>query len=352
MFECEHFGDGFLAQLNMWAVEHCVPFSTAFELTPFCNFKCVMCYIRLDKDQAEKQGGMLNANQWLEIAEQLRSMGTLKIMLTGGEVFVHPEFWEIYSKLNQMGFLISILSNGSLIDEEAMEKFRIYGMPHMMQITLYGASNETYSRVCGDATGFTRVSKAIDLLKAANVPLTLTSTIVKENADDLQALHEFARSKGLPLRHTTSVVKSSRGAVNSVEKSRIGIADFSHEYTLKDLELSKNRIPDFPFSMCASYRKSLVVTWNGKLQLCSFLSSHSVDYSGDIESDFKNLHKLLAQIKNPVDCFDCEWKEFCQRCPAVLCAESGHPEKIDKDFCNTAKHLKQLYDIKKKEMDL
>lgn len=352
MFECEQFGEGFLAQLNMWAVEHCVPFSTTFELTPFCNFKCVMCYVRLEKNQAEKQGKMLTADEWIRIAEELRNMGTLKIMLTGGEVFTHPEFWEIYSRLNRMGFLITILTNGSLIDEEAMGKFRMYGMPHMIQLTLYGASNETYSRVCGIDDGFSRVSRAIDLLRQAKVPLSLTSTIVRENADDLQEIHKIAKSKGLSLKHTTSVVRSSRGAVNTAETSRLGIADFSHEYTLQDLEMSKNRIPDFPFSMCASYRKSLYVTWHGKLQLCSFLNTPSVDYTGDLVSDFRQLYGLLEKVQNPQECPGCEWKEFCQRCPAVLCAESGHPEKIDRDFCNIAKQLKQLYDIKKKEIGL
>lgn len=352
MLGCENFGDGFLAKLNLWAVEHCAPFSVTFELTPFCNFKCVMCYVRLDKEQAELQGKILTADEWIKIAEKLREMGTLKILLTGGEVFTHPDFWDIYSRLNKMGFWITIFSNGYLIDETAMEKFRLYGMPHNMQVTVYGASNETYRRMCGVSDGFDRVSKAIDLIKEAGVPLTLSSTIVKENADDLQQIYQFAREKKLPLQHTVSVVKSSRGAENTAETSRLGIADFSYEYTLEDLEKSKYRFPELPFSMCASYRKSLYITWHGKLQLCSFMNEPCVDYSGNISNDFKNLYTQLEKIKNPKECSDCEWKEFCQRCPAVLCAESGHPEKIDEDFCNIAKQLKQLYDIKKKETEL
>ena len=99
--------------------------------------------------------------------------------------------------------------------------------------------------------------------------------------------------------------------------------------------------------MCASYRKSLLVTWNGKLQLCPFLSEPAVPYSGDVSADFKKLYTLLENLKNPAECTDCECKEFCQRCPAILCAESGHPEKADPAFCKTAKALKMLYDKKK-----
>lgn len=347
MIDCENFGDGFLAKLNLWAVEHCVPFSTTFELTPFCNYKCVMCYVRLDKERAENQGKMLEASQWIEIARQLRDMGTLKISLTGGEVFTHPDFWKIYSELNQMGFWISILSNGSLINEETMKKFRKFGMPHAVKLTAYGACDETYSRVCGAADGFSKLSTAIDLLKEAQVPVTMTGTIVKENAEDLLAMYHFAAEKKVFFQHSIAVMKSSRNSINSIEKSRLGFIDYSRELTLDELEKSKYVFSEDPFYMCASYRKSLFVTWNGNFQLCSFLTEPHVKYSGDAQNDFKTLYALLNQVKNPEECSACEWKEFCQRCPAVLCAESGHPQKIDKDFCLTAKQLKMLYDSKK-----
>lgn len=344
---CEKFGEGFLGKLNIWAKENCVPFSTSFELTPFCNFRCVMCYVRLDKEQAEQQGRLLSASEWLEIAKDLRDMGTLQIDLTGGEVFVYPEFWELYSELNRMGFLIAVLSNGSLIDESVMEKFRLYGMPHSVKLTLYGASDDTYVRVCGSSDGFSKISKAIDLLQSAGVPVTMSATVVRENADDLQAMYRFAAEKGIRLHHSVAVLKPSRGAVNTAESSRLGFLDYSYEYTLEDLENSRYRIPEYPFSMCAGYRKSLFITWNGHLQLCSFMSRPYVEYSGDIKADFSKLYGLLEQIKNPPECVACEWKEFCQRCPAVLCCESGHPEKIDKNFCETAKQLKLLYDMKR-----
>ena len=347
MIKCEGFSDSVLGQLNSWAVENCVPFSTTFELTPFCNFRCVMCYVRLDKEQADEQGKLMDASVWLDIARQLRSMGTLKITLTGGEVFAYPQFWELYSELNQMGFWITILSNGSLINEEVMEKFRLYGMPYAVKLTLYGASDETYQKVCCSPDGFTRISKAIDLLKLDSVPTLMTATIVKENAADLQEMYRFAAEKKIPFQHSISVLRSSRGAVNTAETSRLGLVDYSQEITIEDLEQNKNVFSESPFSMCASYRKSLFITWNGNFQMCSFMDQPNVKYSGNASESFDNLYSLLAKLKNPSECSDCEYKVFCQKCPGILCAESGHPEKIDLNFCNTAKQLKLLYKQKR-----
>lgn len=349
MIDCQHPGTDYLDRLRATAKQKLIPLNATFELTPFCNFSCVMCYVRLTKDEADKQGKMLSADEWLEIARQARDMGTLYITLTGGEPFLHPEFRKIYSELNKMGFLISIMSNGSMIDEDMIEFFRENGMPFTVKLTLYGASDETYKRVCNSSDGFTKISKAVDLLKNAGVPLKLTSTIVRENADDLRDIYLFARSKGVPMQHTVSVVKSSRGAVGTTEKSRFLLSDFPDELTLEELEKAKFPPSEFPFAWCAGFGSSFWMTWHGHLQICSFMTVPELIYSGNLASDYADLHNKIKEIKNPAECRDCEWQEFCQRCPGILCAESGHPEKTDTGLCDMAKKLYELYKLKKGE---
>ncbi len=334
-------------ELSYWAKDNVVPLEVTFELTPFCNFDCVMCYVKLTKEQAQKQGKVLNAQKWLEIARQLKETGTLYLSLTGGEIFVYPEFWELYSELNKMGFLITLLTNGSLIDEAVIEKFREYGMPYSVKLTLYGTSDETYFRTCGVKDGFTRTNKAIDLLLSEKVPCRLTATIVKENACDLQGMYNFARNKKIPLQHTVSVLKSSRGAQKDIASSRFDFADFSAEMTLEQLE--RNKYPDMesPFAWCGSYKKAMWITWNGNVQMCSFVTKPAVQFSGDIKEDWAQLIKKCSELKSPSECESCLYKEFCQRCPGALCAESGDAEKISSDFCRTAKRLYDLYNAMK-----
>ena len=347
MNDCQNLLPDAMIQLSRWAKENTIPISTSFELTPFCNFDCVMCYVKLNKQQAQKRGELLSAEKWIEIARQAKDMGTLYLCLTGGEVFTHPDFWEIYSELNKMGFLISILSNGSLIDEEVIKKFKEYGMPYFIKITLYGASDETYLKTCGVADGFSRVEKAINLLIEENVPLKLTATIVKENACDLQEMYKFAREKKIPLQHTVSVVKSSRGSGKDVVPLRFDFADFPEEITLEMLEKIKSPDADGVFTWCGSYRKSMWVTWNGNVQMCAFVTKPVVKYSGDLKSDWVSLHEKCEKIMNPPECENCKWKIFCQRCPGVLCAESGDSEKISPDLCRSAEKLFDLYNSMK-----
>lgn len=351
MNDCQVETSDYFKNLQLWAKTNKVPLNATFELTPLCNFSCVMCYVHLTEAQMKSCGKTLTGKQWLEIARQAKDMGTLNVCLTGGEPLVHPDFWEIYSELNKMGFLISIMSNGALIDESVIEKFTVYGMPYSVKLTLYGASDETYKRTCKSTGGFTKVSKAIDLLKKAGVPCKLTATIVRENADDLQEMYKFALEKGLPLVHTISVVKSSRGAVNTAPSSRFGFYEFPDEITLEDLEKSKYPPVQNPFSLCASYGNSFWMAWNGKMQACAFMNTPCADFKGSLKASWNELQEKISGIKNPPECMACPWQEFCQRCPGILCAESGDPQKVSNDLCLTAKRIYELYKAKKKERD-
>lgn len=77
------------------------PINATIELTPTCNFRCDMCYIRMEKSQAEKRGGLRSIEEWLHIANQLQEIGTLFILLTGGEPLLYPDFKELYIRLKE-----------------------------------------------------------------------------------------------------------------------------------------------------------------------------------------------------------------------------------------------------------
>lgn len=343
MIKCEDFSYDYFGEMRQWAKENSVPLKATFELTPFCNFSCVMCYVHLTEAQAKKYGRLLSADEWLGIARQAKNEGTLHLTLTGGEPFLHPEFWKIYSELNKMGFLITVLSNGYLIDDAVMKKFEMYGMPYAVKLTVYGASNETYQKTCGSRDGFDRVCRAIELLMKANVPLKLTSTVVRENAHDLNEIYAVARKYGLPMQHTVSVMKSFRNENGQIEASRFSFDEFSDELTREALEKSKFPPLEAPFAWCASKNMSFWMTWNGNMQLCSFMNNPCIAYSGSFKDDWKKLLLKLDEIKTPEECKNCEWSTFCQRCPGVLCAESGSPQKVSDSLCSMAKRLTLLY---------
>lgn len=107
---------------------------------------------------------------------------------------------------------------------------------------------------------------------------------------------------------------------------------------------------DHPLDVCGSYRKSFWLTWNGNLQLCSFMSEPAISLMGGVgfKEAWKLLLEQLEQMRKPDECKDCQYEGFCARCPGVLAAECGGCSKTNSDFCGYAKRVYQEY-LKLKE---
>ena len=131
--------------LHHTAAKRGVPLSGTFELSPCCNMDCRMCYVRKTRREVESEGGEIPREKWLSLAEECRKAGTLFLLLTGGEPFLYPGFRELYQELSKMGFMVSMNTNGTMITEDTVSWLSEMP-PARMNITLYGASNETYSR--------------------------------------------------------------------------------------------------------------------------------------------------------------------------------------------------------------
>ncbi|MEI3218833.1 MAG: radical SAM protein [Lachnoclostridium sp.] len=133
-----------------------IPLNGCFELSPICNFHCRMCYVRKTHEQIRKEGKRIREwKEWIDLAKQCKEEGMLYLLLTGGEPFLYPHFRELYEELHHMGFIISINSNGTMIDEKTVEWLKTMA-PGRINITLYGASADTYERICGNADGYYR----------------------------------------------------------------------------------------------------------------------------------------------------------------------------------------------------
>ena len=330
-------------ELSIWARLKRVPLSATFELTPFCNLNCPMCYVHLDPATAAKQGKILSGKQWLEIAAQAKEMGLLFVTLSGGEPFLHPDFWEIYNGLTEMGILVDIYSNGCLINEGIVEKLKA-NPPVNMKISMYGASDETYEAMCRYKNGFTKLDRALGLLREAGLPFYCTSLVVNENLHDLAAMYEYTRERKIRFFHTISVASSVRESINTAETSKINLV--GHNWTLEGLEKERHtrRYLD-PFQLCAGYGITMFMTWHGHLQFCAFSPKPYVQmgYGAEMASAWKELLAMTDQIQTPKECETCEWHEFCRRCPGLMASESGDPNVLSPKFCQQAKDLYHVY---------
>lgn len=346
--------DEYMGRLKKEAYEKKLPFKGVFELTPRCNFNCNMCYVHLKKDEIPAQGRELDAGEWIRLAKEAQKAGTIDLTLTGGEPFVRPDFREIYEAAHDMGFLIQIFSNGSLIDEQTVEWLGARP-PKAVRFTLYGASDGTYEKVCGVPDGFSRVERSVELLKKAGVPLYLGATITKDNVHETEQIFRFAAKKRLPLIHTSNLVNPVRGASARAKEHQLERRLPPREVVEQIRTRNPNRFPRKPcrdfLQVCSNYRCGYWITWSGNLQLCTFLTEPSVPARpGAFMESWTELLAELEKLRQPEACASCQYERYCERCPGVLYAEAGGNGKISPEYCRQAEYNYLLYGIPLEEL--
>ena len=321
----------FMPQLGQAVLAQGIPLNGTFELTRRCNFRCRMCYIRLEESQIPVIGNELSPESWLEIARQARDLGMLHLTLSGGEVFTYPFFRELYEELCDLGLLITIQTNGYAIDEKVM-RWLGKRQPFQVRLSLYGASNDTYFRLCGVRNGFDRVNNAIDLINQAGIPLSAVTTLTVDNVQELPLMQNYAKDKGFPLGNTSLLMPAIRG---SVSESQVCSLDIPGAIRAS----SKNIQPrqDRPMLWdCGSYRNGFYVTFDGRLQLCTFLSEPNLP-AFTFKDSWQKLLACLKEYQEPKQCKDCDYKSYCPCCPGRLAAWTLPDGTIDPRFCEIAR---------------
>ena len=185
------------------------PANGSIELLPLCNMNCDMCYVRLSRREMESQGRLRAPEEWLEIGRQMKASGVLFLLLTGGEPFLYPEFRKVYLGLRQMGMILTINTNGTLIDEDLAAFFGKY-KPRRVNITLYGADDGAYERLCHYPGGYAKTLRGIRLLREQGVDVKVGGSLTPANQKDLDRLLDLEQELGVPVRVDTYMLPAVR----------------------------------------------------------------------------------------------------------------------------------------------
>lgn len=338
-----------------------IPLSGSFELTPLCNMACKMCYVRMTKEQQEAVHPLRTSREWLELANEAKKQGMLYLLLTGGEPFGRPDFREILSGLHQMGLIISINSNGTLIDEATVEWLK-KTPPVRINITLYGASDAVYGRLCGNPCGFTQVTRAIELLRNAGISVKINCSLTPHNAEDIGEIISFCQRERLILQATSYMFPPLRRDASKVGQSERFSPEEAAYYSAK-IESLQNGEEAYLEKMkekrtegltgdtgedcletegegirCRAGKCSFWVTWDGRLLPCGMMPGETVEevFSIGFEEAWKRAGEFAASIRLPARCSGCELRDQCKSCAAMVYTESGNFHTVPEYRCRMA----------------
>lgn len=153
----------FSAALQERIVQRHVPSSATIEVSHRCPLECVHCYNNLPMSDVDAMRAELSYDEHCRMLDELAEAGCLWLLFTGGEIFARKDFLDIYTYAKKKGFLITLFTNGNLITPKIAD-YLVEWRPFSIEITLYGATRETYERLTGLPGSYDRCMRGIGLL--------------------------------------------------------------------------------------------------------------------------------------------------------------------------------------------
>jgi len=182
------------ARLKQAALQRAQPLSASLELTYRCNWRCVFCYNPRRHDRRA-----LSAAEWSAVLDDLRTLGTLYVALTGGEPLVHPEFLALAHAVRERAFALRILTNGALVTEALAGEIAAL-RPMAVELSLHGATAQTHDRATATPGSFDAMLRGLDRLLGRNVGVVLKTPLTHLNEGEMAGMRRIADERGVPWR--------------------------------------------------------------------------------------------------------------------------------------------------------
>jgi radical SAM protein with 4Fe4S-binding SPASM domain len=176
------------------------PLNCLFEITPTCNLRCQFCYVALEP----YKGPYLSTAQMKGILDTLERAGVLWLTLTGGEIFSRRDFAEIYLYARAKGFLVTLFTNATMMNERLAALFREHP-PFLVEVSIYGPTAEVYEETTQIPGSFARFERGISLLQSCGAPLVLKTPMSVFTQDHLAKLSGYAKARGLRYKVDTAM---------------------------------------------------------------------------------------------------------------------------------------------------
>lgn len=325
--------DAFWRELSGKIAGRRIPFSGSLALTHRCNLGCVHCYAREGSPDAAPEE--IGTGQWQKIIDEIKAAGCLYLLLTGGEPLLRGDFPEIYAYARKNGFLVTVFTNGTLVDERVLDLFAAFP-PRLVEISLYGAQAATHDRVTGVPGSFAAAMRALEDLLARGIKASLKSVLLNLNADDMPAIEKLARGHGVQFRLDPAVFPSLEG-----DRSPLGLRVSPQQAV--DLEMAApERVKEWREFLeafrgipngealynCGSGMNTFHVDPQGWLYPC--LMVRSVRHSLVQGSFQEGWGRALVGFRDhapdaALPCRGCEQKLLCGYCPGFFALENGDP---------------------------
>lgn len=320
---------GLMEDVTVKALALGIPMSAQIDLTYRCNERCVHCY--LDHDDH----GEMTTSEIKHLLDELAEAGVFILTLSGGEIMLRKDFFEILGHARQLTFCIKLKTNAILIREREAARIRDLGV-ESVQISIYSHRPEVHDAITLVPGSLKRSLDAVRFLKSQGLKVRIANVLMTQNMEDYPGVRALANELGVEFTMDPTVTPMMDGdrsilklGVDTDALQRV----FRDESLVGDVEefcavappVGEDDLQSLP---CSAGHTSCYVSPYGDVFPCvQFpLTCGNVRQQRfvDIWRHSEQLKDVRAiRLKDLSGCSQCTHATSCSRCPGLAYLEGN-----------------------------
>ena len=334
-----------LGEMRERARERAIPFHAQVYLVNQCNLKCEHCY---EDESTHPTHVQLSLAELERIFEDLAALGCLQLTLTGGEIFLRRDIFEILAITKRLRFQTTLFTSGTLLDRDKIKRLK--------QLSVGQVDISVYSDIAADHDAFTRIpgswkrsTDSLRMLAEEDVKATLKCVLTTFGVDRIDHVVKLAQDLGVSFQFDPNVrprMSNDRSTLKYALDAKT-LAD--KVFSRRDLypgfkSVTPDRVcrgNDFLWgedAMCGAGSSTMAIGASGELFPCGFFP---VPVGNVREMPIKEIWERSGTLQDMrtmtyakmTSCASCDLRSGCHPCMAYAQVEHG-----DYKACNTASH--------------
>jgi radical SAM protein with 4Fe4S-binding SPASM domain len=319
-----------IAHMFLRAEREHIPLSVVVEITHACNVDCEHCYLDLVPDS---KIGALSTDEWKRVFRELKAAGCMFLTMTGGEVLVRRDFFELAGYARELGFALTIFTNGTMVTEAHADRIAAL-RPMGVEISLLGGIAATHDAIARRRGAFDKTIAGVRRLRERGVPVLLKTVLMQKNVAEREAIRAIADGLGCNMHFDIEVTPKDDGSLGPkalvaedpalvAAMSEI-VGEATEKFGIKDIPRGE-RLESTP---CGAGRRTCQIGPAGDVFPCTQWSKPVGNLRGSAFGELWTANETLVRVRAmrvkdfPV-CAGCEILDVCGPCMALSLLEVG-----------------------------
>jgi radical SAM protein with 4Fe4S-binding SPASM domain len=180
---------GLVAEMAGKALQLGIPLSVQLDLTYRCNERCVHCYLD------HHDHGEMTTSEIKNLLDQMADAGVFYLTLSGGEILMRKDFFEILEYARARTFCVKLKTNGVLIRKKEAARIRLLGV-ESIQVSIYSHRPEVHDAITKLPGSLQQSIDAIRLLREHGIHIVMANVLMVHNVHDYAGVKALAAKLG------------------------------------------------------------------------------------------------------------------------------------------------------------